>query len=203
MTHFVSALLTVVAVCAVGSTQAGAQVPHDYLPLSPDVTWRFADLDGSVTDVSIASEQEVDGLACQRVEWSAEWSSGRAYQSEAWCPTEAGIRVPYRESVLRNFRYDQPYLLLSWPLESGRSWSDSLTVDGALLSTLDVTVGDEEPVHTPSGDYQALPVVVRVSGGEIVRWYAKEVGMVREATYLTSDGGRTLIEDKKLVEILR
>ena len=86
-------------------------------------------------------------------------------------------------------------------------WSDTLKASGA-STPLGFVVGDEEEIQTPAGSFQALPVRIQVgeivggggAGGEIVRWYAEGVGLVREETYLAGEGGATLIEDKRLLE---
>ncbi|MEM1116409.1 MAG: hypothetical protein AAF845_18350 [Bacteroidota bacterium] len=150
--------------------------------------------------MSIEAEEKVDGLTCFRAAWSADWNGWRTYQSEAWCPTEAGVLIPYRETFLGRSSFDRPYVLLSRPLNPGDAWSDSVMVGGALSATLDISVGEEEQIETPAGSYRALPVSIQVNGGAIVRWYAKGVGMVRETTYLAEGDELALIEDKRLSE---
>lgn len=164
--------------------------------------WKLEDADGAVTTIAVKSKQTLGEYECYRVEWSADWSQGNAYQSEAWCPTEKGVLVAYKGVGDAQIAFDQPYLMLARPLEESTSWSDSMLVNGNVLSTLDAVVGDEERVETSAGDYEATRITLRVRGGEIDRWYTRGVGMIREATYVVVGDDRMLVEDKRLYERL-
>ena len=184
--------------CIIAPPEAGAQVPHEHLPLASDLGWEMEDAEGATTTIAVASTESLGGRACYRVEWSAAWSDGDAYQSEGWCPTEEGVVVVYKGVGATRIDFDRPYLMLARPLEASTSWSDTLLANGNVLYALDAVVAGEEDVQTPAGDYRAIRVTLRVRGAEIDRWYARGVGMVREATYAVMGDERVLFEDKRL-----
>jgi hypothetical protein len=64
-------------------------------------------------------------------------------------------------------------------LTAGDAWKASVTVGGREVAVA-ISVGQHAKVVTPAGTFQALPVTLQSELFDYVRWYAADVGLVRE-----------------------
>lgn len=84
----------------------------------------------------------------------------------------------YRDKMLdkTNPEYKETVLLME-PLVKGTSWTLS---DGRKRSI----TGEEVPITTPLGKYNALEVTTEEETGSTIEYYVKDIGLVHKVTYL-------------------
>ena len=90
-------------------------------------------------------------------------------------------------------KYSPPYQVFSWPLEVGKEWRNTYTIENVEKKSSQnfdfrMVVSGVEQITVPAGSFEALKIeVYRVSGGNLLleRWYSsKAKWMVKSRTYL-------------------
>jgi hypothetical protein len=145
------------------------------LPVAVGTGWVLKDRLGEFA-IRISAREVVGGHDCYRVDWI---QGPQTYQSEYWFMDSEGIRVAGRRALGVKMEYSTPYLLLKRVLTRGDTWDASMTVQGNELKVT-VSVGQRSEVITGAGAFQAVPVTLQNDSMRYVRWYAKDVGLVRE-----------------------
>jgi len=168
----------------------GAGIHRAVLPLTLGSEWVYRDTTGETT-IRVASRELFAGIDCYRVDWAGVV----LFQSEYWQVKSDGVYVVGRRVMDQVIRFATPYLLLMHGVTPGKNWEAPVSSE-ALTETLHYSVEAEEEVATPAGSFRALPVSVRGKTLAYRRWYAPEVGMVKETTFLP-DG--SLLDEKVLV----
>lgn len=168
----------------------GAGIHQAVLPLRPGSEWVYRDTTGETT-IRVASRELFAGIDSYRVDWTGVVP----FQSEYWQVKPDGVYVVGRRVMDQVINFERPYLLLRQNLTPGKNWEAPVSSE-SLTETLRYSVGTEEEVSTPAGNFRALPVSVRGKALAYRRWYARGVGMVKEITSLP-DG--SILDEKVLV----
>jgi hypothetical protein len=150
------------------------KAPPD-LPVAVGAGWVLKDELGEFA-IRVTARETVGGRDCYRVDWI---QGGRAYQSEYWFMDSEGIRVAGRRVLGVQAEFATPYLLVKRVLTPGDEWDASITVRGREVRAT-VSVGQRGEVVTAAGTFQAVPVTLQSDALHYVRWYTKDVGLVRE-----------------------
>ncbi len=146
-----------------------------YLPVAVGAGWVLKDELGEFA-IRVSARESVGGHDCYRVDWI---QGAVAYQSEYWFADEDGIRVAGKRMLGTKLEFAAPYLLVKRVLTPGDAWKASVTVGGREVGVA-ISVGQRAEVVTPAGTFQALPVTLESELFDYVRWYAEDVGLVRE-----------------------
>jgi len=173
-----------------GELSGGAAKNVEAMPLKPGQKWVYRDTAGE-TVIRVAARERFAEVDCFRIDWVG----AAPFQSEYWQVKGDGIYVVGRRVMDHVSRFATPYLLFRYRLVPGDSWETTVASE-TLTDTLRYSVGAEEEVTTPAGRFRAFPVSERGKTLEYRRWYARGVGMVKEATLLP-DG--SLLDEKVLV----
>jgi hypothetical protein len=160
-----------------------------YLPISIGSGWVLKDNMGEVA-IRISVRERFAGQDCYRVDWIDEV----VYQSEYWMVTDEGIIVIGRRVMNQDVQFVKPYLLLKHKLTPGDSWETSVSF-GSINELVKFVVGPEEDISTPAGQFRAIPVLMHSRAVEYKRWYAKDIGLVREDSRFS---GNFHVNEKRL-----
>src|SRR5690606_9330594 len=118
-------------------------------------------------------------------------------------PAGPGWIATLREMPAASFPLEPPQLFLPAPLVPGREWTWEGEIMPGLAVTARFAVLDPETVETPVGVFETVPVLATVSvAGEtsgVIRWYAEDVGVVRQQEALSA-GEQAALLDVYLVE---
>jgi hypothetical protein len=151
-----------------------ANAPPD-LPVAIGAGWVLKDDLGEFA-IRVTAREIVGGHDCYRVDWI---QGDGAYQSEFWFMDSDGIRVAGRRVLEVRTEFSTPDLLVKHLLTRGDQWDASMSTRGREVKAT-VSVGQRGEVVTPAGTFQAVPVTLQSEALHYVRWYAKDVGLVRE-----------------------
>lgn len=169
--------------------------PFRYWPLADGNRWRLA---GSGVEFEYAVVELEPGR--YRVDTLV---NDFPVQREYYHADEAGWIATLREMPAGSFPLEPPQLFLPAPLVPGREWTWEGEITPGLAVTARFAVLDPETVETPVGVFETVPVLATVSvAGEtsgVIRWYAEDVGVVRQQEALSA-GEQAALLDVYLVE---
>jgi hypothetical protein len=154
------------------------EAPPD-LPVGVGAGWVMKDELGEFT-IRVTARETVGTHDCYRVDWL---QGASEYQSEYWFMDSEGVRVAGRRVLGVRLEFQKPYLLVKRALKQGDTWDASLTVQGKEMKA-SISVGRPGEVLTPTGRFRAVPVTLESDELHYARWYAKDVGLVREDVFV-------------------
>jgi len=163
------------------------------LPVAVGAGWVLRDELGEFT-IRVTTRETVGELDCYRVDWV---QGPLAYQSEYWFVDAEGVHVAGRRQLGKRLVFARPYLLLKRALEPGDQWRAPVAVEGRELEAT-VSVGEPAELVTPAGSFRAVPVTLESDVLHYRRWYAENVGLVREDTYVLGELHNTKTLQRRL-----
>lgn len=165
--------------------------PH--VPVAVGEGWVLKDALGEFA-IRVTARETVTGHDCYRVDWI---QGDRAYQSEYWFLDADGIRVAGRRVLGVKMEFTTPYLLVKRVLTAADRWDASMSVLGRETKAT-VSVGALAEVSTNAGTFRAVPVTLQSDAMHYVRWYAQDIGLVREDVMLGDKVHNTKILQRRL-----
>jgi hypothetical protein len=161
-------------------------VPSTYFPLAVGNEWEYhSNLDTIL--VKVTGKETVNGVDCFVVD-SLVGPSRDSAQREDYAVTPQGLEVLKRTHKGSDFFLDVPEPMLTAPVRPGRRWTwQGNAADGNVFLAFDIKPFTTMDVANKK--LRVLPVVMQgrsADGSEIQtkRWYAPNVGMVRELTIM-------------------
>lgn len=163
------------------------------LPVAVGAGWVMKDELGEFT-IRVTLRQTIGGHDCYRVDWI---QSASEYQSEFWFMDSEGIHVAGRRVFGTMIEFQKPYLLVKRGLTPGDEWDASLIAEGKEVKGT-ISVGQGSEIETASGTFHAVPVTLESDEVHYIRWYAKDVGLVREDVLVGGDVHNTKTLQRRL-----
>ncbi len=124
----------------------------------------------------VVDARESDG----GIDFTVRWIAGRSDLTWAMRKDENGVHWLSDGNQV----FDTPQLILKPKLIEGDEWTNDVSVGKQFLYKQTRTVGKEETVSTPAGDFAAIPIRVKQPSSSFTYWYSDGVGLVK----ITQDG---------------
>ncbi|HEV8339000.1 MAG TPA: hypothetical protein VGR25_05005 [bacterium] len=186
-------LFLAVALVALSMAGPARGASPDYFPLTSGTEWVYRTSVGQDLIVRASGTTQVGGIACQILE---SMINGVVTQRECYRREGGTLYVHVRIYPGGDIMLSPPQPMLVLPPTLGRGWSWNGKA-GATPARVAMQWAKMEQVTTAAGTFAAAQLYLEgVVGEERVqswRWFAPGVGMVREDSIATSDGGSVRI----------
>lgn len=193
MKKFAIILSTLLLCCLIFcscSKSGGAQA--DFLPLKVGNSWVYeAVAEGAKTpikmELKVTGTEKIDGQDCFIMETFA-GGSKTSIQKEFYLKSPEGYLVVKRSYPQNDVKLSPPELMVKMSLQEGMKWSwkgKVMNID----ASFDFNVEKKEMVKIQDKDVESYKVAAlgKMGTGEEVktdRWYAKDLGMVKEESLI-------------------
>jgi hypothetical protein len=160
-----------------------------YFPLKEGNKWTYdahISAQGQEKDVtmifSVTGKEKVDNVDCYALQGEVD---GNKSSVEYYELSDKGLIAHKRTMGTQTFQLAPPEPMLDFPLTAGKNWKWSGKVGGA-DTEMNFTVAAEEDLKVPAGDFKAYKIEMNgnVKQGNLTvkstRWFAKDVGMLKE-----------------------
>jgi hypothetical protein len=161
---------------------------ESWMPLAVGNYWLYDESNGGKIKIRVAAADEIQGVmnfAVQRISVEGLLSDSGPYQTTIVAENENGILV-YGKIVLgRAFQFKEPYYELVYPPMTGKCWEDTPEYADQptpiLVAVKNEIVAVDEMITTPAGQFMAIKVKTDIGRLTYFRWYARGIGLVKEA----------------------